>query len=448
MLGMTLFIPVCRPRLPYLSPYNWALALFFLELVILPANMMTAGIRRGVLPSRPSAPSIEYAYLLTVLAYVSFAAAYAVTARRPRRRLRRVRTWWVMSKSLGVGYIGLGVLGFGLIFSAASLLAYYANPMNRVADSRSAATLASAASTFLRPFLAFGAVGLWCRSVDAKRLARVPLLLSGMFCGFVMSVTFLSYGYNRATVAAPLICLAATIGKYIKTLPLWFIAFAGALLLTLLLFVGQYRDTRVGLTDVVGDRELAASLTSHVDVADSLQINSSAPQFTAYLLDATEWGNHPSFGQSLFATLMFTIPILGKPWRASSGVALYNTLIYGNSRTIDQPVPFVAELFMNFHVLGVICGYALLGYFIRHLQEHFEGSGGALHAFSVQYVTIWLCYTIHSSCLVVTQMLVYFCPPIYVLIFLGYFRRPSREGQRVARVPERLPRPTFQATGE
>ena len=260
-------------------------------------------------------------------------------------------------------------------------------------------------------------------------------------------MAFLSYGYNRATVAAPLICLAAIIARYIKKLPLWFIAFAGTSLLALLLFVGQYRTTRVGLTDVVGARDVAGSLNSRIDVASNLQIYSSAPQFTAYLLDATEWGQHLSFGRSLFATLMFTVPILGKPWRSSSGVALYNTLIYGNTSTLDQPVPFVAELFTNFHVLGVMLGYALVGYFIRRLQEAFEQSEGALQTFSIQYLSIWLCYTIHSSGLVVAQMFIYFCPPIYILFLLGRFRRRSRERRRAARVLVRIPTPTLQAAG-
>ena len=432
MLGVFVFMPACQPRQPYLSPYNWAFALFFLELVVIPANMMTAGVSRGTLPALPAASSIEYSYLLTVLGYLSFSVAYSSKARRPMRKAERVRAWWVMSKSLGAAYILLGLLGFGLIFSLSSLIAYYASPVNRVADSATT-TLAAAASTFLRPFAAFGAVGLWCRLVDAKVLFRWGVLLTGLGCAGITSVVFITYGYNRATIAAPLVCLTAVVVRHVKKLPLWLIVVAGIPLLAVLSFVGQYRTARtLGLSDVLSDREVASSLGSKIDASAQLQIYSSGPQFSAYLLENTEWGRHLFFGRSLFGTLMYTVPILGKRWREDSGLALYNNMIYGNAIALDQPVPFVGELFMNFHVIGVIAGFATVGYFIRHLQERFEKPGGALRTFALQYITIWLCYTIHSSILVVAQMFVYFCPPIYVLMLLSYLRRRSRQGHPAA----------------
>ena len=76
MLAVNMLVPACRPKSPIISPYNWAWGIFFLELVVVPANMMLVGVRRATLPSLPSASSIEWVYILTILGYLSFSLAY------------------------------------------------------------------------------------------------------------------------------------------------------------------------------------------------------------------------------------------------------------------------------------------------------------------------------------------------------------------------------------
>jgi hypothetical protein len=450
MLGINLLVPACRPARPYLSPYNWALALFGLVLVIVPANIMVAGVKPVILPYLPSAHSIEYAYLLSALGYLSFSLAYWLTSRHRTPR-GFVQLPWALTKTAALIYVLIGALGMVLAFSATSALDYYTSAPKGIVDPQSNTTLAGAASTFLRPFLAFGAVAIWSHSVDAKLRSRFALIMAGLACACVTTVVFLSYGYNRATVAAPIVCLVAVVNRHVRKLPLWLLFCTGSALLLTLMFIGQYRKTGSSLDELLNDKGAVNNLTTNIDISEQLQLYSSAPQFTAYLLEASQWGEGVSAGQTLVASLMFIVPILGKPFRPDSGVALYNSLIYGNSTTLDQPIPFAGELFINFRLLGIILGYALIGFLIRRLQDEFEDTASSLKTFSLIYLTIWLCYSIHSSAMVVSQMLLYFCLPIYgvsVARWLGFGPRPvspmsmaSPNGRGCTSAPTTQPNP-------
>ena len=424
MLGVNLLIPSCRPSRPYLSPYNWALAMFFLQLVVVPANMMVAGIRAGSLPSLPSALSIEYALLLTVLGYVSFSLSYSHNSRLRRQpKAEHAPGGWVMSNMTAIIYLCLGSLGLILAFSLTPLVEYYSSPAGlRSIDRQLPATLSGAAATFIKPFLAFGAVGLWCRAVDARTRTRFWLIIGGVCCACVTTIVFSSYGYNRATIAAPLVCLVAVVNRHVKTIPFWFVSSIGFAVLSVFMVFGQYRGSTLTVEDLANDSATINHLASKIDFAEQLQLYSSGPQFVAYLLENKEWGERLDWGKSLLASLMWPVPVLGKSFRANSSVAIYNSMVYGNTRTIDQPVPFAGELFINLHLAGVILGYAVLGCLVGRVQHAFENTASSLGTFSLQYVAIWLCYAIHTSAMVVSQMFIYFCLPIYGLVLLKWLR--------------------------
>lgn len=426
MLVINLLLPACRPRRPYASPYNWAFALFVLELVVVPANMMVAGVKPATLPFLPSATSIEYAYLLTALGYLCFSLSYGLTSRR-RKRTVHAPMRWTMSKSGALIYVVIGFLGLVFAFSDRSVSDYYVRAAGRIVDPSLSTTLAGAASTFLRPFLAFGAVALWSRWVDTKAMSRVSLILAGVVCACITAVVFSTYGYNRAVIAAPLVCITAVIDRHIRKVPLSFLICAGSALLLVLVFVGQYRGTRLGVEELLNEEGTASRLIRKSDFSEQLQLYSGGPQFTAYLLEVSQFGQNISLGQTFGATLLSPVPVLGKAFRPSSGPVLYNNLIYGNSTTLDQPIPFAGEVFINFHILGIIVGYALLGRWIRRLQNGFENTAGSLKTFSFLYIAIWLCYTIHSSALVVSQMLIYFCLPIYGVMLVSSLRNRHRK---------------------
>ena len=81
---------------------------------------------------------------------------------------------------------------------------------------------------------------------------------------------------------------------------------------------------------------------------------------------------------------MSPVPVVGASFRPSSGVTFYNELVYGSANVVDQIIPFQGELFINFHLPGVLLGFFLLGVSIRWLQGRFDRAPTVLQAFAWQ----------------------------------------------------------------
>src|SRR5215469_368129 len=153
------FLPACRPVPGKLvCPWNWALFVFFLQLVLLPLSVLMAGPSLGVLPFLPSDHAINFAMILNAAAFVAFCASYQIFVRRSdiqvqeQRHLRRRES---MSLSYIVVYAAIGLLGFFLAFGDLNKIAeYFSDPagyLSRFAEVQD--RLGLAAGLFLRPFL-------------------------------------------------------------------------------------------------------------------------------------------------------------------------------------------------------------------------------------------------------------------------------------------------------
>ena len=72
-----------------------------------------------------------------------------------------------------------------------------------------------------------------------------------------------------------------------------------------------------------------------------MQIYASAPQMSAYLIEALEGRFY--YGKTLLPSVVYPIPVLGKPFRDLSGPVIFNELIYGDSDNVDQIIPLAGE---------------------------------------------------------------------------------------------------------
>jgi hypothetical protein len=135
-----------------------------------------------------------------------------------------------------------------------------------------------------------------------------------------------------------------------------------------------------------------------------------------YLIEETGWGLHPYWGKTIVASALSPIPILGKPFRQSSGTGLYNRLIYNDPWAVDQVVPFSGELFINFNIIGLIVGYSLFGLVIAHLQSAFDKSRNTFEAYYVFLVAYWVAFLVPGNVAIISQIILYAFWPIY-----GYF---------------------------
>ena len=123
-------------------------------------------------------------------------------------------------------------------------------------------------------------------------------------------------------------------------------------------------------------------------------------------------------GRMLLASLVYPVPVLGKAFRDESGVRLYNRMIYGDSGILDQIVPFQGELFLTFHVPGVVAGFAVLGMILARLQGAFERSRSGFWSYACQYTATWMAFLIQGSLAALSQIFVFFFWPIYVFVIV------------------------------
>jgi hypothetical protein len=212
------FLPACRPVTgKLLCPWNWALFVFFLQLVLLPLSILVSGPSLGVLPFLPSDEAINLAMVVNAGAFIAFCASYAFFIRRhgirqPPSHFRR-RQPTNLSYMLANGAIGL--LGFFLAFRDLNRIGeYFSDPsayLNKFADAQD--RLGLAAALFLRPFLGICVVMLWCYWLARPGARKTSILTSVLTIIAIVAVCLsnATFNYNRGSVVVPLIAMLAVI---------------------------------------------------------------------------------------------------------------------------------------------------------------------------------------------------------------------------------------------
>ena len=166
----------------------------------------------------------------------------------------------------------------------------------------------------------------------------------------------------------------------------------------------------------LSDEGTRQELTRKVNLSDELQIYGQAPQFLAFILEEAHHGRDLYLGTTLVSSLMYPVPVLGESFRATSGVNLYNEMIYGKGGYNDQIIPFQGELYLNFHVPGIAVGYWLLGLATAWLQRAYQNATTVLDVDVTLYVSYWIVFLIQANPAILSQIFIYFLVPIYVYL--------------------------------
>ncbi len=445
-------LPACRPVSgKLLCPWNWALFVFFLQLVLLPLSVLLFGPSRGVLPFLPSDQAINLAMLVNVSAFIAFCATYQYFTRRSKiGRQPSARTLLLAAclarKSLSLKYIAvngaIGIIGFFLAFGALNKVAeYFSDPsgyISRLADTSD--KLGLAAGLFFRPFLAICVVMLWCRWLDRVRSKNKRGLTSVVTALTILAVCVsnATFNYNRGSVVVPLVAmLAVIVGSPGRVLHRSLVP-AGALVFVVLLlapFYGAYRSSNFTGQEILSDPSVRNLLADKLEITEMFQVYGGAPQFLGFFLEMGRWGTNSQWGKVLGSSALAPLPILGKPFRENSGTAVYNRLIYGQLDVQDQISPFQGEAFLDFQLPGLLAGFAFLGWIAFKLQTAFARSSSFFESFVCQYFSVWTFFLIIGSLSVVSQVFIYFCWPFYL-----YFIRRRLAQLRIPRVHVRFER--------
>jgi O-antigen polysaccharide polymerase Wzy len=444
------FLPACQPiASTVICPWNWAIFLFFLQLVMLPFSILVMGPSLGVLPRLPSNVAINEAMFLNALAFLVFAITYQHCSRksnplRVSERLSPKRTeldTYLSSRFIQINF-ALGIAGLFLAFGGVgNFLGYFLDPGDYAERLVQAShTLRGVSSLLLRPFLGVGLVMLWCRWIDRNSQSKSPRWTSFVTLGAVSGVmlSYATFSYNRGAFVVPLIAMLAVLIKSGKKASLGAIALAGTILIIVLLlapFYAVYRNSDLtgGLTasDLMSDSALSGSLADTINPLEMIQMYGSGPQYLGFLVETSHWGTKPYFGRTLLPSLVEPLPVLGRTFRNSSGPVIYNEMIYGTTDIFDQIIPFSGEMFLNFGFLGVIAGFCFLGIVAHRLQRGFESAPSLFEAYIWQYAAIWVLFLTIGSISVVSQVCFYFAWPIY----LYFFRKWHTQRQFLVRNP-------------
>ena len=414
-------LPRCRFRLrPLISPLNWFLCMFFLQLVLVPMVVSLAGPSAKFLPFMPSDSAINIALLLVTLAFWSFCGAIQIFHKKhPAGVMEKSRPSarsWFPPRWLILVYAILGMAGIVLRFgSFGHLVDYFMNPQSYLISSQeeggNTASLAGAASTFLLSFSSFSVILLWCRGVSQERQRKGSFSQVREYLLVVLiAVLTPLYGYNRATFVIPMIGLAAVMTKRRLSSNFFKVLAVGALVTFVVFTISSYR--------MQGTNEGSAA-TNNINLDDMFQDYGAAPQYLGFLLQGTDYAKDLGMGRILLSSALSPLPILGKPFRDDSGRSIYDELIGRN----DQPPTFVGELFLDFHVFGVIFGFLAVGFLAAILQNRFEVATEPFEVFVLQFASLWFSYFVVSSLEVVSQTAVDFSWPIYGFLLYRMFKQ-------------------------
>jgi hypothetical protein len=405
-----------------LSPLNWALYVFALQLVVMPLLVLMFGAELATFPRLARAASIEQAMLISTGAFVCFALGAQLFAPRrgcPPAARSDASPGRFPLKVFAGACIAAGVAGALFKFrDARALLEALSNPavMAELAATDTGGSLTHAASLFLRPFFIAGAVAAWAHWLEgapaspARRAAATLIAAAGVVAAGA------SYSFNRSAFFVPLVAMAAAYSLRVSRVSVKLLAVGAPLAMLVGLGVGAYRWNTFDAATVLGDESARRRLVDQTSVLMQVQMYGQAPQFLGFLLEEAA-AEHARFRPStLLASALSPVPLLGKPYRGHSGVAHYNRLIYGNTGTVDQPIPMQGELYLAMGPAGLAVGFLLLGAAVARLDLAFRRARSVFDAYVVQFTAIWLIFLAQGGIGTVSQIFIYFFGPIYAYL--------------------------------
>lgn len=401
------FLPACRIRASApICPANIAQGYYWIQLVLITVLVGYFGFSQGTLPYLPSKGAINLAIVVHVVGYLSFCVAYQFfgrgTAGQTLPHASRPGAAYLI-----VPFAVLGVLGLVLTHGGvAGFIDYVSSPMEYRLRAEDATTPQGAAGSFLKHFLGFAVVLAWSWWLGkAPRRKGATIAVTAVV---VIALLVANFNYNRGTMLGPILGLAAAYSVHVRRIPFKGLILAGVLALSMAFAFGLYRSTDLDITEL--SVSALADTWSSEDVVEFVQIYASAPQMSAYLIESLEGKFY--YGETLLPSLIYPVPVLGKPYRDISGPGIFNELIYGETESVDQVIPLDGELFINFHLAGVVLGYLVLGCALAWLQRKFVAARTPVESYAWLMIALWTLFP--GSLAIVSQIYLYSFWPIYV----------------------------------
>jgi len=442
-LPMVLLLAVLYPLVPeilpaaqpawdnLLAPHNWAMSWFFVVMFVEPLNVALLDAKpriAGVL--RASDFSINAVLLLVALAYLGYCCGYHGASRRHRIALCEASRWvYGASASRSILLVplfaALGVTGIYLHYGGFSgFLSFLADPSARlVVTQRLFGTWAGGLGTVFRPFLPFAAAIVWCYVIDAYRGPGRAGTLAVVSAVTVSVVVLAAGNFNRASMLVPVLAMLAVFSGRVRRLSTLTLVPIATILLMVSIYWGTYRSGELRVSQAATEAGLA-----QMHKGTDLKSNFASILVSATALERYGLLSKAYLGKTLLCSALFPLPILGKPFRDEAGPTLYNALIYSGPSPADQVIPFYFELFINYHLCGVLVGYFLLGTVTAYLNWHFAQDVGrfAIRGYALFFLGFWCAALVAGSLAVVSQMCIFMFWPVYTVLWWTSVRKVPR----------------------
>jgi O-antigen polysaccharide polymerase Wzy len=419
------FLPACRIRIDIpVCPLNIAQGFYWIQLALVPVLIGYFGLTQGTLPCLPGEDALNTAILIHIVGYLSFCVACqcfnnpGCAVEEPESRDACGTAYLIIPFAI------LGLLGFVFTYGGITeFIEYASSPLQRRLRAAEPTTIEAAAGSILRHFLGFAVVLAWSQWLGATRRSKMTSAL--VTVAVALSLLIANFSFNRGTLFGPFLALAAAFSQHVWRIPFRGVALLGGLALSAAFLFGEYRALEVETSD------LSLSAMEHEwqpeSIVDFVQVYTSAPQLPAYMIERVDQEGTQYRGATLLPSLVYPIPVLGKPFREKSGVFIFNEFIYGDPEVLDQVLPLDAELYVNFHIPGVVVGNILLGWGLCFFQRQFLHAANLVESYSWMLLALFTIFP--GSLPVASQLYVYSFWPIYVYMLVKNvwpYRVPAR----------------------
>lgn len=415
-----LFLPACWVNLETpVCPGNFAQFFFWVQIVLVPVLIGYYGPSLGTLSHLPPERLINFAIGLRALGYISFCAGFQVfsSSVNPEKENRKEEVVEPLARTTMAfigAFAGIGMVGWLLNYGGVGgFLAYASSPDEQRLRDQEVATIAGALGNILRHFLGFAIVWVWSEWVRRRGQVEGFMVVAIATATVAAMLVLANFSYNRGNMIAPILALTAAYSKHVRHISFTVAAAAGSILLLVAFVFGEYRSSSMQISELSVAE--VTSFDERVGIVDEIQIYGAGPQLTAFILEGVDSESQTQRSGTLISSILYPIPVIGKPFRETSGVVRFNQMIYGDADNFDQNIPYDAELYMNFQAVGVILGYVLLGLINAFLQRQFFFARRPIASYAWLTLGIWTVFP--ASLPVLSQICVYSFWPIYVYAF-------------------------------
>jgi hypothetical protein len=403
-------------KINLVSPKNLMLLIFFVRLVICPITIFFTGFHKWVLPFFPNNEELYKAYLITVLAFISFVIGWDLLKKSNTETSNIADAKFKFRNNAVIAAALFAMLFFLIFFFYGSIAAYlrsfYLEDYLQYQENSGKlliyfSIMAKYGISFLGIIVGFYAIdrikgGVWIKGLVA-------------FFSIIL-IIILSMGPSRNNMVFPVLAfLAASIPKYFRIRYRDFIF--GCIAFILFAFVFQNYRKHV-------NEQIISQLNKADKFIEFVQVYFDAPHIMTPIFRLKEGPENKVF--TLHSSLLETIPVLGTPFRDKSGSYIFN-LAYDRIEGRDQVFPTSAEVYFNLGWIGVIVVFLLTGFLYRKINDFFLNYtlNDPVFRATVFYLTLVFNATIFYSYSVLGQLIFY--NSIIVILIMVFRDRNHHE---------------------